>query len=298
MDKKTLKTYLKRALELEKNKLELEQTLSKIDRKYTPKITKTDDTKFVKDNGGAGCLGLIIGGILGVIWSWHDTDVGAGSAKLILCAAIGFGLSWFIINEINNSEIEQKKKNLAQKNAAIEKENSQNTLSANKKNKMISLSVSNIKTAITKTQIELDILYASNFIYPKYRNLVSVASMYEYIDSGRCDSLEGADGAYNIFELEVRLDRIITKLDIIINSLEQIRANQYYLYTAIKEIQPHIDKVSSAIIENTNKLNEVAVNTAVTAYTAQVIERNQYYGRNWNDGRGTYNDRINIPRSR
>jgi hypothetical protein len=120
--------------------------------------------------------------------------------------------------------------------------------------------------------------------------------MYEYIDSGRCNSLEGADGAYNIFELEVRLDRIITKIDVVINQLEQIRANQYYLYTAIKEIQPHINQVSNAIIENTNKLNEVAVNTAVTAYTTQVIERNQYYGRNWNDHRGAYNDRINMPR--
>lgn len=296
MDKNTLKKYLKRALELEKNKMELEQSLLKINRKYTPKIIETDNTKFVKDNGGAGYLGLIIGGILGVIWSWHDTEVAAGLGKVILCAAIGFGISWFIINKINSSEIEQKKLKLAQKNAAIEKENSQNTLSANKKNKIIALSVNKIKSAITNTQTELDILYASNFIYPKYRNLIAVASMYEYLDSGRCNSLEGADGAYNIYELEVRLDRIITKLDIIISNLEQIRANQYYLYTAIKEMQPHIDRVTNTIIENTNKLNEVAVNTAVTAYTAQVIERNQYYGRNWSDGRGIYNDRVNMPR--
>lgn len=297
MDKNTLKKYLKRALELEKNKMELEQSLSKINRKYIPKIIETDNTKFVKDNGGAGCLGLIIGGVLGLIWSWRDTGA-AGPIKFIFCTAVGYAISWFIVNEINNSEIKQKKLKLAQKNAAIEKQNSQNTLSANKKNKIIALSVSRIKSAITNTQTELDILYASNFIYPKYRNLIAVASMYEYLDSGRCNSLEGADGAYNIYELEVRLDRIITKLDIIISNLEQIRSNQYYLYTAIKEMQPHIDRVTNAIIENTNKLNEVAVNTAVTAYTAQVIERNQYYGRNWNDNRGVYSDRVNMPRMR
>lgn len=297
MDKNTLKKYLKRVLELEKNKMELEQSLSKINRKYIPKIIETDNTKFVKDNGGAGRLGLIIGGVLGLIWSWRDTGA-AGPIKFIFCTAVGYAISWFIFNEINNSEIKQKKLKLAQKNAAIEKQNSQNTLSANKKNKIIALSVSRIKSAITNTQTELDILYASNFIYPKYRNLIAVASMYEYLDSGRCNSLEGADGAYNIYELEVRLDRIITKLDIIISNLEQIRSNQYYLYTAIKEMQPHIDRVTNAIIENTNKLNEVAVNTAVTAYTAQVIERNQYYGRNWNDNRGVYSDRVNMPRMR
>jgi hypothetical protein len=92
-----------------------------------------DDTEFVKDNGGSGCLGLVLGGILGVIWAWHATEAIEFFSKLIFCTASGFGISWFIANEINTSVIEQKKLKLAQKNAAIEKENSQNTLSATKK---------------------------------------------------------------------------------------------------------------------------------------------------------------------
>ena len=299
MDKNSLKNYLKRALELEKNKMQLEQTLSKINIRYTPKITELDNTKILKgDNGGAGCLGIIIGVVVGLIWSWNDEEVSIGLTKWIVCAAIGWGIPWFISNSINNNKMKQKKSELAQKNELIKKGNERNTLSANKKNKIISSSVSKLKSALANTQTELDNLYSSNVIYPKYRNLIAVASMYEYIDSGRCNDLEGADGAYNIYELEVRLDRIITRLDVIISNLEQIKANQYYLYTAINNLKPQIDNVVNKIKENTKKLDAVAVNTAITAYTAQVIERNQYYGRNWNDGRGIYSDRMNIPKIR
>ena len=296
MDKNTLKKYLKRALELEKNKMELEQSLSKINRKYIPSIHEIDKTEVKRKNDGNGAassIGIVVGFILAAgITGGKSSGDGLVVLLTILGGAVGYGISWFF----NDKEMTEKKEAIDKENEKRIRKNSQNTLSANKKNKIIALSVSRIKSAITNTQTELDILYASNFIYPKYRNLIAVASMYEYLDSGRCNSLEGADGAYNIYELEVRLDRIITKLDIIISNLEQIRANQYYLYTAIKEMQPNIDRVTSAIIENTNKLNEVAVNTAVTAYTAQVIERNQYYGRNWNDNRGVYSDRVNMPR--
>lgn len=298
MDKNTLKKYLKRALELEKNKMELEQSLSKINRKYIPSIHEIYKTEVKRKNDGNGAATLI-GIVVGFVLACGITDAkssGDGLVVLltILGGAVGYGISWFF----NDKELAVKKEAIDKENEKRIRENSQNTLSANKKNKIIALSVSKIKSAITNTQTELDILYASNFIYPKYRNLIAIASMYEYLDSGRCNSLEGADGAYNIYELEVRLDRIITKLDIIISNLEQIRANQYYLYTAIKEMQPHIDRVTNTIIENTNKLNEVAVNTAVTAYTTQVIERNQYYGRNWNDNRGVYSDRVNLPQMR
>lgn len=39
-------------------------------------------------------------------------------------------------------------------------------------------------------------------IYPKYLTLPAVTTIYEYLESGRCDSLAGANGSYNLYESE------------------------------------------------------------------------------------------------
>ena len=261
--------------------MQLEQTLSKINIRYTPKITEFDKREVEpqhKASRRSFWVGAFIAFFVFAFTNLSSSDISDELLFLIILplfmalgGAICYGISWLVVNEMNKSEMRKRKLELAQKNERIKKGNERNTLSANKKNKIISSSVSKLKSAIVNTQTELDNLYSSNFIYPKYRNLIAVASMYEYIDSGRCNELEGADGAYNIYELEVRLDRIITQLDIIISNLEQIKANQYYLYTAINNLKPQIDNVVNEIKENTKKLDAVAVNTAITAYTAQVI---------------------------
>mgnify|MGYP001864484039 FL=1 len=78
-------------------------------------------------------------------------------------------------------------------------------------------------------------IYDKNIIFPKYRRLPLVCSLYEYFCSGRCSTLEGHEGAYNILEMEIRLDRIITQMDMVITRLESIRDGQYVLYSAIQD---------------------------------------------------------------
>lgn len=82
--------------------------------------------------------------------------------------------------------------------------------------------------------VSLNNLYSQNIIYSKYRNIISIASIYEYFESGRCNELEGPNGAYNLYEGEIRTDIIIASLSKIINDLEQIKSNQYALYNQIK----------------------------------------------------------------
>lgn len=77
--------------------------------------------------------------------------------------------------------------------------------------------------------------YSQNIVFPKYRNMVMVCSLYEYICAGRCNSLEGHEGAYNILETEIRLERIVTQLDKVISMLDGIHQTQYVIYTAIQE---------------------------------------------------------------
>lgn len=86
-------------------------------------------------------------------------------------------------------------------------------------------------------------MYEKNIIFPKYRNLVMVCSLYEYLCAGRCDRLEGHEGAYNILEMEIRMDRIITQLDRIIARLDAIAQNQYMLYSALQETNSRCDQI-------------------------------------------------------
>lgn len=133
-------------------------------------------------------------------------------------------------------------------------------------------------------------LYAANIIFKKYRNPVALSSFYEYLTAGRCTKLEGADGAYNLYEAEVRANRVIEQLDTVINSLEQIKANQYMMYSAICDIREELGELNNTMgsaldvlydIEgNTSKAAEhleaisqsnevIAYNTAATAYYAK-----------------------------
>jgi hypothetical protein len=98
-------------------------------------------------------------------------------------------------------------------------------------------------------------LYSLDAIYPKYRNLVAVTSFYEYFDSGRCDELEGAQGAYNLFEAEKRTDVIIYQIDAILARLGKIADNQYKLYTEMTRVNENIKVMNAGL---TQKLQEIS----------------------------------------
>lgn len=117
-------------------------------------------------------------------------------------------------------------------------------------------------------------LYDLDIIFPKYRNMIAMCSIYEYFVSGRCTELTGADGAYNLYESELRQDLIINKLDTIIKQLEAIKQNQYVLYSEIKNtnsILTDIGKDVKNILENTNKITQ---NTYITAVCSQATAKN------------------------
>lgn len=92
-------------------------------------------------------------------------------------------------------------------------------------------------SSLAETEDTLKTLYALDVIYPKYRNLPALTSIYEYLITGRCEELAGAHGAYNLYEDEVRKDTVISQLNTVIENLEQIKQNQYMLYEQVVGIQ-------------------------------------------------------------
>lgn len=124
-------------------------------------------------------------------------------------------------------------------------------------------------------------LYGVGIIFGKYRDLAAITSFYEYLLSGRCETLDGANGCYNLYEAELRANIIINRLDEIGDSLECIKSNQYMLYSQLSEINTELSALNAATTAMLNGLRGtaevflehsavIAHNSAVSAYYSKV----------------------------
>ncbi|RHS33390.1 hypothetical protein DWV52_06900 [Ruminococcaceae bacterium AF10-16] len=121
-----------------------------------------------------------------------------------------------------------------------------------------------------KLQAALRNLYEEGIIYPKYQNLVAVSTIYEYLASGRCDRLEGPNGAYNLYEMELRQNIVIGQLSTITEHLEQIKENQYTLYYEIQNANRNSESMLSSIGD------DVKFSAYQNAATAKNVETMRY----------------------
>lgn len=117
-----------------------------------------------------------------------------------------------------------------------------------------------------ETQEILNKYYNLGIIYPKYRGLIPICTIYEYIESGRCVSLTGPDGAYNLYERELRMNLIIDKLDTVIDKLDSIRKSQYMLYEAIQAGNEQLARLSNAVDNLQSTADSIERNTELSSY--------------------------------
>ena len=152
------------------------------------------------------------------------------------------------------------------------------------KKHFISDEIEKAKQVLNELIVVRDKLYSTEIVFGKYHDLIALSSFYEYLISGRCDSLKGANGAYNIYENEIRANQVISQLSSVIESLEQIKSNQYMAYSQLKAINSSLSSISSKMdtalssldsIKSSNEttaqyMEKVAENTEVIAYNTEV----------------------------
>ncbi len=215
-------------------------------------------------NGGlrrTGAFSLFMDWLRNIGWS------------LLLGLAIGLVIELVIVL-VNFCRVRLENSKIKEKNQYIIAENEKNTKNARQKISLLNTELHDVQNQYEKTKDILNQYYSKNIIYPKYRNLVAVSSFYEYFCSGRCSQLEGHEGAYNIFETEVRLDKVICKLDEVIEQLEEIRNNQYMLYSAIKEGNRRIGVLSDQINKAVMSLDNIESHARVTEYYGEITAKN------------------------
>lgn len=264
--------YLGKIVELEKSVFTQEQMISKLrqhrdslghrnvyQQPKEPRLREFEWEQFklmLSVGGLAAMIGLFVSGWDMIIF-W---GLGGFVLCLILCiisiATDNSGLKREYEGEMNayHCAIEQDKKRVEQENQ--EKKNLSNVLNL-------------METEKEETVQVLQAFYSKDLIFPKYRNLVAVCSCYEYFLSGRCYSLTGPSGAYNIYENEVRLELICTKLDDVIKQLEQVKRNQYALYQAVHEG----NQISQQLVRETIQQTKVQERIANSSETAAFYSR-------------------------
>ena len=243
-----------------------------------PRAPKKADRKF----GGGICM--LIGGISALFSA--ISFLGGGG----IFAGIFYGLIalWLLST---GSDIDTQNKKIDENNSR-EQAYYRNALNAHDKNvknaaaqkqmaQILRRRLSEMQAKVRDMERDLERAYSCNVIYPSYRNLVAVTSFYDYLQSNRCSSLEGHEGAYNLYNMESRLDKIITRLDRIGSQLESIKGNQYMLYTTLKESNRQLDVLNGAAWAMNDRLSALSANAAVTnaqleklSYNAELIKFN------------------------
>lgn len=221
-------------------------------------------------------LNLILGG----------TNYFVGQFGICRIVAMIAGIAGFVFWMCDaGSSKREAKKDVREYNEQVKIENERRRNVAHRAQeqaKLYKMELAIIKEDYQKVKNVLDQYYDLNYIYPKYRKLVYICSIYEYFDSGRCNTLIGPYGAYNLLEQDIKYSKIVDRLDNISDKLDIVIENQQLLYHALNECKRSIssleDSMNSIGMEINNglsnideRLANIEFNTTITAQCSEYM---------------------------
>lgn len=279
MNTNELKGYLKRVYELESS-LYMQASAyhtvnAQIQQLRNP--VKMNYYGYERDDrdGSVGRILIPIGMVAGVIIGFQ---IWIGEFGFFKAIGLGLlvGLAWAVgivslQYFVRGADLKAAKKAVDRRNQEIDNQKRALEERNNAQADILQHQLSKINAEYWETKEVLDTYYNKGIIYSKYQNFVAVSSIYEYIDSGRCASLEGHEGAYNLYETEVRMNLIITKLTDISQKLDRIIDNQRALYHAISACNKQVTRLSNNMMKS---LNNIENNAEVSNYYNRISAQN------------------------
>lgn len=166
------------------------------------------------------------------------------------------------------------KNNLNNYHKSVENEKKR-LIEVDKEKKYLLLQLDELNSTFDNTKNTLKEFYNSNMlIYPKYQNMLAVTQILEYLQSERCYTLKGPDGAYNLYETELRMNKIIGNLGHILDNLQEIKYTQYMIYEEICRGNEIAEQILNEIGSSNGMIQQIQVNSAVAAYNSQIAAQN------------------------
>lgn len=139
---------------------------------------------------------------------------------------------------------------------------------------LISSEEKNLRDELKKIVKTRNELLSYDIIYKKYRNQVALTMLYEYLDSGRCDSLDGVHGAYNLYESEIRANTIISQLNSVLTSLESIREKQSVLYCELRAVNTDLKDINESMLCAVSEITQLNSSLEDTKLYLSEIDKN------------------------
>jgi len=226
---------------------------------------------------GIGVLALLVIYFIGkAAGAFKDLNVGLGIALLILIPALAVFAVQAVKYFRGKAEHEKKEDEATQKYSEEQDQLEKDTIESlnndikdfeniikNHKNEKARLEAINVKEyereiaenaeSLEKIDRALEVYYEPQALYPKYRSLIPVTTMYGYFDSGRCIDLTGHSGAYGYYEKELRYKNITEDLDEILQKTEEAAGDQALIQKKVAEIKDKASKLISTVDEAIQK---------------------------------------------
>lgn len=126
-----------------------------------------------------------------------------------------------------------------------------------------------IQNALINAKNNLLQIYSENVLPQKYRSLTAVATLYEYLETGRCNTVQGHGGIYDTYEVEkIHLEQLQQMVQMN-ETLNRIEDNQRYICQELRQANRTLSTINASLseIEKTNA--EISQNTAISAAASQ-----------------------------
>ncbi len=198
----------------------------------------------------------------------------------IVGVAAGLIFGVFLSNAVCKKLKENNKNKAVQNAEMIMNEQTAQIEKRTRRNSELTIMLSNYEEAKRKmvsvhnlTINALNDYYSKNYIPRKYCDIIPVCMFYDYFINKRTFSMErnGADeGAINMYEDECYKRLILSKLDSIIDRLDEISSNQGILYSAICEGNEKTQIMMRSINGNISAVNQ---NLQVIQYQNEQIKK-------------------------
>lgn len=292
MDVEQLKKYLAILVELEKDKhtqktmiAELEEEITAYQKQYDENQiiiqswnhapTTVDKSQIEIDKSGKGILILsiyvlcAISGTLAWVFASIITKsqtfaIIPGVTAVLLCILLGRVIWKSILNKRIRQELAKRQRQLRVNNNKGQKI-SGNALQTNQHISSVIPQIKEKQTILHNmlqlTQQTLSQYYSADIIPQKYRSLIPVCMFYDYITNGRTYSIQRDpsrfdEGAINIYEQERLQKIIISKLDDVIDSIEDLTNTQRVLCDVIQKSNRDIQRILHDINDNIKASND------------------------------------------
>lgn len=128
---------------------------------------------------------------------------------------------------------------------------------------------SEIFTALQDAKSSLRDIYAVNVLPERYRSFCAAATMLGYLQTGRCNAIQGHGGIYDTYEIDMQNRAIITTLEEIKNISLQIEANQQLLLSEMQQANRTLTNINQTVNRIDVTTKQIEKNTAISAAANQ-----------------------------